>query len=480
MELTIKSLLKSIQRDQPLGINVDFLPSMPSISKKEIRDFEKRTEIDFPQSLKKCYGTLNGWSIYSSYRDELVQFAVGNCNLLSVRDLIFGNPFGFKKSVKDNRHLGFLYKIEQKDEAFAIYDKHYYLLDVVSHIDHVYTLISFKESQPEIVMVHYPFVVSKLTLSLEEYITNSLINRARLGWQNAFLESSKNTTLEPLQLPDTDWPSILQTTFLLPDTLQYFGADYRPEQINHNILELCKSFHFKKSLKTALTAFNRQNPHSKLKLNNSQWNSDQDISQTVLNPLTIKMVEKEIDRKLPDAVIAFYLQINGLMIQWEINDQQIHGHTAVADGRFLTFYAAFGGTTAFNRSGDVDYFKNVRNDDLYATKEDKEFSKQCALIYISEFTNVYINLKDEDCNLWSLVHGNFYPLKMNIQSFFSHFIEVLGLNYWAQFLHRTEVLPDSFLEQCAPFNPFADAIFKDNDLSAFRTVKTGSEILAED
>lgn len=429
MHLDFKFLEKVAAEFSNENIEVEYLAGLKKTGNKEKDILAQLTGFVGFDAIEPCFLTLHSWSLYWKYLDDQVHLSLGNCSILGLREMLSADAYSGKKKKRGEFHKGYLWR--KGEEELAIVkelEQDFLILDVVSLQDSIFGLVKFSKSGTTTYLFKYPHRLYPLTLSLCDYIEQAILHKGAYLWQEKFIDK--------VQFSEILWEVLANERLVisgLNNLVSEHGtlpSDFFRKVVSPSVFAQIERQSFRSKLQNRWTSF-----QSSLQLDEycalngaSSW-IPENISAIPFSPLTVQIVEREYEIQIPDEILAFFMQINGLNIQWRAKSRKNNERFLSAHYTFLNFYQVFGGDKVFDRRDRNDSFAYAFNPDLFKDESDYLLIRDSFLLGYSEFTALYFNPK-EDFQLYCLYRGSLYRIHYSLSELLDVFIQSLGMDYW--------------------------------------------------
>lgn len=280
----IKTQLNDLQGEMKrLGaedVNVTPVPAQP---REKIEALEKEYKFTLPGPLKDYYLEINGHSISWS----LPGSDIAGSSSVMVLDSFFTNRTIALRDGEFSAGTPYYSMYLDEDQQRAL-DEEYFLFERV-FIDS-FVLVSRNESGEDaaLYLLEHPFILTRLELTFEEYITKLFENRALLNWQQQYKRGGGDEAL--VSKFNADLKALLPRDAAGPQARGAAGAPYR-----ERLTELVDRLRSNRNLSEVLFERRAEPP-----------------------PLNvIRKIEKTFGSELPAEMVRFYREVNGFKLAWD-------------------------------------------------------------------------------------------------------------------------------------------------------------------
>ena len=437
------------------GVIYGFNDKTSKSSKSENQKFEKTIGFKIPDEMLDLYNQNKSINLFWTYKKDGIGLINGGSWLHGSYSFNRGY-FNARRSKKKGQKLKDLLWVDGMDVEWTTHlEKKYFILDFICFYSNTFVLLNFSEDspkKPELTLFMYPNLLFPLQLTFKEYIYWIDKTRSMNTWMEHFIDKEKCTD-QALQYLKTirsgRFFSNMSTVF--PNIkLEKFPGDHTIEP-NYSFTTLAvKKDYFNRLIEISEKFYQDKPVQSLHKIDAEISTQKYPLIELRHNPLNIYMVrkiERSIQRKLPDSMLAFYGQLNGFSMDWSIpNTSEFSKNYETEDQNYLfanfTLYGlqeVFGGPNSIDMfHWDTDNWPGAVSDPENMSEDELLFANKCFLIYGSELNNVVIrfeeNQEEPDLYLCEYINESFFH-KLNIT--FTEFIELLfenmGIQYWVRF-----------------------------------------------
>ncbi|WP_025741551.1 hypothetical protein [Aquimarina pacifica] len=426
-------------------------------SKKENEKFEKTIGFGIPDEMLELYNYHESINLLWQYRKDGV-------GLINGRSWLHG-PYSFNKGYfnarrtkkKGEKLKGHLWVEGMNTEWINELESRYFILDFICFYSNTFVLLSFSEDpspKPELTLFIYPNFLFPLKISFQEYVYWVDKVRALDTWMEHFIDKEKCTeeALQQLKIMRSGrFFANMSSVFPEVDLTDFSGNDKTIEPSYPFTSIAVQKNYFEELIAKSEVFFEDKPVEGENKIPYTEtWTTEFSLISFVPKPLNIYMVRKIetcIERQLPDSMLAFYSQLNGFRMDWNIpKDSDFCKNYEKEDRDYLfgnfklyALHEVFGGNKAIDTfHWNRDNWPGAVSDPINMSDEELLFANTCFLIYGSELNNVVIRFEDEEeepyLYLCEYINGGFFhKLNINFDEFIAFLFENMGLQYWVRF-----------------------------------------------
>ena len=398
--INIKSQLKAMKVDlNRMHIKNSQATSYEALSIDMIRALEKKHKCLLPDEIRDYYLEVNGQYIFWSTPDGIVAHSV----VLDVKAFLTGRISAYYDGIirVDAPFYSKYLDVNQKRllDGYWVFERMYadnfVLIPKEAH-----------SSDVSLFLLEYPFKLTRLDLSFSAYLEQLFANKALLNWQQQYKEKDKNDDLSANFERSVELTATLATKAQPPAKRSPFAYQ---ERLN-DLIKRVKS-----------------NP----KLNLLQ------VDRYPPPPVNaFQKIEKTFQRKLPNAMVDFYSQVNGFKLIWHTKPGVLPATFGKID--IMPLELAFGGEH-YMLAIDWDEFATYKTlwddtlkeavpDDFLALKNKRVFDRHLGR------NQVLIEITDEGVDFFYYVDGGVSKLKVKFDELMDMVFNTGGTEYYPELL----------------------------------------------
>jgi hypothetical protein len=397
-EKDLKAIFEKFQSD---GVSF-ILPDSANAMKK----VEKKLNLKFDAVLSSFYLLCDGFSL--------------NWKGVSDNFCINGNTYIRPISILDSLDVG------SYELSFSEVDNHENIdtskLLIFNRIDTLgnYVLLQIEQNTTILYLYTYDKKINKLNLTIEEYLKKIVIYFGIELWQQFYIENS--SSISNFYIFDNRYAMLLER--LLNHESEVYQTIVNPlEDLkkNHSFSNTI-TIDFRDQIGKNIDYLKTQKGF-KLKTLNVEFN-------TSVN--TIMKAQESIKQRLPPSVINFYLQLNGMRLEWNISDKS-YGQI-----NLLPLEEVFGGTEWF-ANNDWTKINDYRNIKICTGEEDTAYIAIASKVRPIElffgssgFVGFIVN-ENQDFDLYySGSRGEITKLPISFEKYLQLSIRLMGIDGWQE------------------------------------------------
>lgn len=398
-EKDLKTVFEKFQTDGVSFILAD--------SANAIKKVEKKLNLKLDPALNSFYASSDGFSL--RWKGILNDFCItGNTSIRPVSILNSLDVGNYELSFSEaESHEGI------DINKLLIFNR----IDLLGN----YVLIQIEQNATTLYLYTYNKKINKLKLTIDEYLKKIILYFGAELWQQFYIENPSN--ISNFYIYDNRY------TMFLERLLNHENEDY--QSIANPLEDLKKNHSFSNTITLDFRDQILKNiDYLKTKKGFTLRELKVEPNASVN---TLMKVQESIKQRLPSCIIDFYIQINGLNIEWSIGDKS-YGQI-----NLLPMEVVFGGTEWF-RNNDWTKINDCKNIIICTGEEDDEYVaiasklRPIEIFYGSSgFVGFIIN-ENQDFELYySSSRGNIRKLPISFEKYLQLTIRLLGIDGWLEY-----------------------------------------------
>ncbi len=402
MELKEKfNARKKIFKEQTFLLNANFHFFEP-LETFNVKRLEKKIGMALPKDIIEFYKTCNGflfdWSI------KLDKNRITGYSFL----MSYFHLFSREHAPRTGESKGF-YNINTSNAKAKKLER----LFIFDHIHFSnYVLCDFENSRDETQLYLYLHDgrLFKMNLNVMEYADKVLEYGAIYLWQRHFCN---DYVISPLDLKD-DCESNLKTIFKSVDTTS-FNPELKRLTVPNTVVN------YRKIFEDSISLFTKD---KKVKITKNEIQLGAPIGY-------LTKAQYVLGKKLPDSLLAFYSQMNGIQLEWHKNN---HGGAI----NMYSIENVLGGPISNFGHNNKDWLrKNDYLDILWFDEEDDEAEHYQKLrpLDVPYGTHDFVGINPDDFSLhFCSARSNIKPFPLSFEKYIQYLIDYLGTGSWHHLL----------------------------------------------
>ncbi|MFD1163840.1 hypothetical protein [Hwangdonia seohaensis] len=395
-----EKLLKNLLTDfDSMGISI-----IPPDSKVAVKKLEKRILGSLNETLKEFYSQCDGYML--NWQGKLDGFKIkGQTSIRPVS--ILDNL-----SIGNNKVLSF----SNLEHAPNFSIDSLMIFDIIDNLGN-YVLLRIDVDNSSLYLYTYGKKLNKMDLTIAEYLLKAEDYFGTELWQQFYIEKADN---------------ISNYYCIYKNNITFYQHLLEPNEFKHvkdsvkNILEKFNisniNFNYKNAINDKLEALKKQSTFYL-----SEFNLGTNVSAN-----SLMKAQESICQALPQPMIDFYAQINGLEIEWEINN--ISGNL-----NYLCLEEIYGGNEWYNENdwNKTNYHNAIiwigedPNDEFY------QISRELRPLEIFSGDSSYVGFRFSDANIFEIYYAfnrdELIKLPISIEKYLHLNIRLFGLEGWQEY-----------------------------------------------
>ncbi|WP_130733226.1 SMI1/KNR4 family protein [Flavobacterium sp. J27] len=397
-EKKLKSIFDTFQTD---GITV--IPPKPIAV---IEKVEKTLNLKLDDALKSFYLTCDRFSF--SWKGVLNGFCIsGNTAIIPVSLLDSRDAGNYEISFSEVDNIA-----NQDTSKWFVFHR----IDTLGN----YVLLQISENVTTLFLFTYNKKINKLNLTIQSYLEKIILYYGVELWQQFYIDTP--SSISNFYLYDNRYTLFLER--FLNEEKETF------KQIDNPLQKLVKNnsfpnviFSFKAQLQKSID-FLKTQKGCKIKKPTIGYNASVNV---------IMKAQEALQQRLPEAVTSFYLQHNGLCVEWNIGNE-IQGQI-----NLLPLEEVFGGDEWF-ANNDWSKTNPYKKTVICSGEEEEEYiaiARQLRPLEIfdgsSGFVGFLINENNDFELYYSASRGDLLKLPISFEHYLQLNIKLVGIAGWLEF-----------------------------------------------
>lgn len=409
--------------------------TMGKASKREIIALESHIKFSIPSFLREFYVKVGSYCIEWKYQNpgNSLHKAFGLCFIYSLDQML--NHLDPRINLQDSpKYENLLWNLGDPPEIIEQLQG-FFILDDLKYDNFV--LIRFEDEA--LYLYTRPYSLRKLSVNFEQYIDLTLKTRGTYLWQQYVVDDTDNSPL----LPDAFHENMKR---LFPEedfsnfsvqNKKYYNYEFKLF-INH------KKYAYR--FEEMVDELRRHDEIEQVKFRMNRINLG-------AHPADFHRAFMALGFQLPEPIIQFYQEVNGLTLSWKKRDKDSRS----ADFVLLSLDDMFAGYNVNGLDWALRRPWNYTADCLYREYgiDDSDLIglEHYRLLYREERINVLISFnQDRDYKLMLVYDFDRYALTISFEQFIEYLLMFRGAKYWQLLFTSSDPyselgLPENYMEE---------------------------------